>query len=205
MVVGEEDVVTLEIIGDPLITDTGVISIEKRSVDGDRIVLTDTIKISSVMSATLKSTSFEVAKDDHKKHRYVDTSTFATWSWNIISRDVGLQTFTIDIYEEETKNGEKFPKLLKSKSRNISVLDKSLDRKIWDGISNNLLVIVSAGGPIALFFSFLTLWLNQKKENGTRRQGAFRNSLLTRIVKNKPQEEIHRRTRKRHSKRNKSK
>jgi len=142
MIVEESDMVTVEIMADPGLAETethpvyasGVIIVEVSSQDKVRDRIEKRIKLYPVMSVELIASNFDIMQGDADARRAITTAHSASWTWSIAARKPGMQRITINVFGEAVVTGEKFIVLEKSISRNINVLDKSLPKKILDGL-----------------------------------------------------------------------
>jgi hypothetical protein len=169
MVIEEADIVTVEIIADRRLAETGihpayatgVIGIEISSQDGARGRIEDRIRLYPVMSAELTAGKFDITSGDVDARRVITTTYPAVWTWAIAATKPGMQRITINIFGEATIDEEKLTVLEMSKSRNINVVEKPLTERILNSLVNNFVAIVGAGGPLGLIITYLTRRANQ--------------------------------------------
>jgi hypothetical protein len=166
MVVGEADVVTLEIIANPQLARvgvhpkhvTGVISIESDPKRKRRRFET-IIKVYPIMSAELMAEGFEKTIGDTDSRRNIVPTHSAVWMWNLQAKETGTHRVTINIFGETTFNGEDFTVVEMSRSFDIKVLEQPMHKKALDNLFNNfttvISVIVSTGGPLGLIIAYL--------------------------------------------------
>jgi hypothetical protein len=169
MVIEEADIVTVEIIADPRLAETGihpayatgVIGIEISSQDGARGRIEDRIRLYPVMSAELTAGKFDITSGDVDARRVITTTYPTVWTWAIAATKSGMQRITINIFGEATIDEEKLTVLEMSKSRNINVVEKPLTERILNSLVNNFVAILGAGGPLGLIITYLTRRANQ--------------------------------------------
>jgi len=171
MTVDEDDIVTVEIMVDPALTQvgiypahvTGVITIEISTQDSRRATIEDRVTLYPVMSAELIATNFEIKQGDANPQRaIVAGERSAAWTWTITAKKPGLHRITINIFGHTTTNGKEFMALETSKTRNVTVLDKPLHTRILDSLLNNLPAVIGTGGPLGLVILFLTYRMNRE-------------------------------------------
>jgi len=172
MVVDEDDIVTVEIRVNPEIAGlgiipgfgTGIISIETNSQDPERAQLEDQIRLYPVMLAELIAPNFDISAGNNSNRRTVSMDHSAAWTWNMVARKAGTQKITINIFGETTFDGEKITILEMSKSRNVSVIEKPMLTRIFNGLANNWVAIVGTSGPIGLLLAYFTYRASQENK-----------------------------------------
>lgn len=193
MVVEESGVITVEIIADPELAGigehqphvTGVVRLEASYNDGERAFYEQTVELFPLMSAELNAPAFEVfpsGGDNVRLPRVISTTLPAVWTWDIIATTPGdAQIITINLYKE-AENETAVPILTQSISRSIPVSAKSRWRQLVDGLADNVLVLLGAGGPLGLLLGYLTYRATRENEQ-LKREVA---SLNKRSTPNKP-------------------
>ena len=173
MKVEEADVFSVEIIINPQLTHvgefppnaTGLISIEKRSTNGDRLRYESEIPLYPIMTAELQAQNFEFLDTKKDNRRLVIPGSPIGWVWNIQPKKAGEQTVTLNIFGEiKQDNGETFNSVVKSASLNIYVEDKSLLEKVSGTLTENIITILGTSGPLGILIAYLTYKSNKEKQ-----------------------------------------
>lgn len=177
MIVDKDDIVTVEIIIDPGLTQidtqpifaTGVITIEIASQDGARGRIEDTIRLYPVMSAELITAGFDITQGDSDLRRAIlPTGRSAAWTWSIVAQKPGVHRITINVFGEIILDEESYIILESSTTRTVNVVDKPLPNRVVDGLLNNVPAIIGTGGPLGLIIAYMTYRMNQ--ENKKRKE-----------------------------------
>lgn len=166
LVVGAGDVVVLEIRAERLVASVGappalegqVVDIELTQGDAPRLAVEASIRLYPVMSAELSAAGevIQISEEEYNR-RYLYERDTAAWTWDIVALEPGRHKVTLRVYGEAEMSGEATPVLVKSITRNIQVRDRPLGERLLDWMGDNILVILGAGGPIALLLMYLSI------------------------------------------------
>jgi len=169
MAIEEVEEITLEIILNPEFAEigvhpayvTGVLVVERFSKDGTIQRTEETIQVYPVMSAELIAASFDISPENGPRRHAVTTEHSAVWLWQITAKKPGTQRVTINIYGETVRDSGTETVVVRMPRFDITVSDKPLPSKIMDAVLDNLVAIVSTGGPLGLILAYITYRANQ--------------------------------------------
>jgi hypothetical protein len=175
MKIDESDVVSVEIITDPLLDDiganaTGLIVIEERSSHSIRKVYESKIKLYPVMYAELQAPSFDFKNmNNDAKGQDISPGESVGWVWNLVATKPGEHVISVSIYGAYSSDEEELPNLANSKSLVITVKDKTFFEKTLPGITDNIVAVLGVGGPLGLLLAYLTYRHNKANQELERR------------------------------------
>lgn len=164
MVLGADDVVSVEILVDPKLAAigehpafvSGVISIESSTQDEARGRIEERIRLYAVMSAELvTSDAFAVTAGESDKRRLIVPGQPATWTWGLTAKQAGTFKITVQVFGETSFEEETFVVLAASKSRDVVVLEKPWPGRLLDALAENWVAILGTGGPLGLLLAYL--------------------------------------------------
>ena len=172
MAIEEVEEITLEIILNPEFAEigvhpryaTGVLVVERGSKDGTIQRTEETIQVYPVMSAELIAASFDISPENGPRRHAVTTEHSAVWLWQITAKKPGTQRVTINIYGETVRDSGTESVVARIRRFRITVSDKPLPWKIVDAVLDNLVAIVSTGGPLGLILAYITYRANQESK-----------------------------------------